>query len=193
MTSDRHEQLKECYLYVFDVFATGVSEVSVHLQVSKESARKMLKTLRDEYGLLGDVDVNDEAQGQWRRGAYKEMCWQSIPSYDDISHEEAEALFLERVPTPEREVHAGLSSYAVAQKIAKEIRRVYGKDANVAALPVKDMQKFVHPHCTTPGVMWEEGPYEWAIDPTSFMRDLAAANGFYLEPWNSFTITIASL
>lgn len=195
MTPERRLQLKEAYLYVFDVFATGVSGVATHLGVSKESARKMLRTLRDDFGLLGDVDVNDEAQGAWRRGAYKEMCWQSSPSYDDISHAEAVALFDERVPEAEYSPKAQKqvdSAYACAQIIAKQIRKDYGIDFLSGEVDVWSAKKMSEwSECTkAPTIVWEGGDYEWAIGGADMYWDIANSHGYYLEPYNGFMLSV---
>lgn len=86
-----------------------------------------------------------------------------------------------------------LTAYAVAQKVAKELRRTYGKDITCVVWSAKDMRKFMHHTCSMPGVAWAEGPYDWAIEPTPIMRDLAADNGFYLEAYSSCCVMVASL
>lgn len=91
-TDKRLQELKETYLFVFDVFATDRSEVADHFGISKNAAKSRLKTLQ-RYGLADCVDVNDEAQGLWKKGLYKELTWQTFLCIDDYSHEEAEIYF----------------------------------------------------------------------------------------------------
>lgn len=86
------EQLRAAYLYIFDSFATGRTEVAEELGVSKATASKLLNELRT-LGLVDGVDVNDESQGRARKGAYSEIAWQAWQTYDSIDRPEAERLF----------------------------------------------------------------------------------------------------
>lgn len=185
---ERFNQLYEAYLLVYDSFATGTTQVADELDVSKDSARKILKQL-ENVGLVAGEDVNGEAQGIFRRGEYKDICWQCWETHDSINREEAIAKFHAYVTSDASQ--RPLTSYAVAQQIAKELRRIYGKDITCVVWSAKDMRKFVHHTCTMPGVMWEEGPYDWAIETKESLRQIAEENGFYLEAMNSYCVAVA--
>lgn len=86
------EQLRTAYLKVYDDFSTGVTEVAAALGVSKSTASRVLGELRN-LGLADATDVNDEAQGDHRRGAYQELSWQTIQTYDYVKRDEAERIF----------------------------------------------------------------------------------------------------
>lgn len=85
---------------------------------------------------------------------------------------------------------ADLTAYQVAQKIGKMLRKKYGKDE------AKNLVVHID-ESTHPAVMWEEGPYEWAVDVSGGEKIdalvLAHENGFYLECVNSFTLIVVPL
>ena len=95
MTEQRRQELKDTYSFVFSVFATTRSEVADHFGISKNAASSRLKALQ-RHRLADSIDVNDEAQGNWRRGEYKELTWQTWPTYDDYTLEQALEQFFEK-------------------------------------------------------------------------------------------------
>lgn len=96
VTRERLADLHECYMYVFETFAVGASDVASQMGISRNSALSMLKRL-EMMQLVGRVDVNEEAQGVFRRGEFKELTWQCWRTYDDYTSMQAHAHFVETV------------------------------------------------------------------------------------------------
>lgn len=92
ITPKKREQLKAVYMHVYGAFASDVSEVAAATGVSVSVARNLLKQLQAA-NLVDSHDVNDSAQGQSRRGQFKEVTWQANETYDSATREQAEATF----------------------------------------------------------------------------------------------------
>jgi integrase len=86
------DALRAAYLIVFDSFAAARSDAAGELDISKAAATRLLNRLRDA-GLIAAHEVNDEAQGNARKGAFAEVAWQATQTYDSICREQAEAEF----------------------------------------------------------------------------------------------------
>lgn len=94
MISQHTKELYEVYMYVFDSFATGKSEIASHLHLTLSSTLSKLKRLERDRLIIRE-DVNGESQGRFRRGEFKELCWQAWQTHDYISRQEAQCIFYE--------------------------------------------------------------------------------------------------
>lgn len=84
---------------------------------------------------------------------------------------------------------AELNAYQVAQKVAKELRRLYGSDSDLVVWSAKEARSFIP--TGAPVVMWEGGPYDWAIELSFQMTEqFARDSGFYCEPVTSYCLGI---
>lgn len=109
VTPERHSQLKEIYLFVFDVFATDKSEVARQFGISGNSALTALKRLEEAHlvcrmGLSdigGGMSVDSNGQPKNLSGSFKELTWQAWQTYDDHTRGEALGHFLAALPTPQ--------------------------------------------------------------------------------------------
>lgn len=86
------ESLLDAYRVVYAGFAVGRSDVATVLGVSPQTASRLLGTLRDAR-LIDTYDVNQEAQGASRSGAFKEVVWQCLQTHDSVNEVEALAIF----------------------------------------------------------------------------------------------------
>lgn len=101
MNTRNLRDLREVYMIAYSNFSTDRSEVvsilneDGHLgspDQAKRAVNRMFSQL-EERGLLVSTDVNGEAQGNSRQGAFKELTWQASPTYDEIDEGQALALF----------------------------------------------------------------------------------------------------
>ena len=99
---------------------------------------------------------------------------------------------------------AETTAYQVAQKIAKAMRQdewfdAFGNTHTIEAWSKDRMARFAGSGEQSPGVCWEDGPYEWAVDmtleeqPSARFNELAREHGFYMECWNGFIVTLHPL
>ena len=85
--------LYAAYMIAFDEFATDRTAVANEVfDGDKAKASRALNRLRTD-GLIASTDVNENAQGSNREGAYSEIVWQCYQTYDSVSREEATAIF----------------------------------------------------------------------------------------------------
>lgn len=80
---------QQAFEFIFENFAVGSSEVAEELGITTSAARRLLNKMAAK-GLVDSTDVNQEGQGSRRRGAFKEVVWQSaVGSSDDMDLSEA--------------------------------------------------------------------------------------------------------
>jgi hypothetical protein len=99
LSDARRAQLLATYTFVYESFAVDRSDVAdAVFSGDKSKASRALGTLRD-VGLVASTDVNENAQGSHRRGAFKEIIWQPWATHDDIDLAQALELFARVLPT----------------------------------------------------------------------------------------------
>lgn len=94
-----HIRLHDAYMLIYSDFAVSLSDIADSLDVNVSTARRLANKLIAANIVHPPEDVNDEAQGNRRRGQFKELLYQACPTYDDITPDEAEALFARTFPT----------------------------------------------------------------------------------------------
>lgn len=113
MTSQtRREQLKTAYLIAFDNFATDAPEVAKALGIKPAEATKLFRQL-ERKGIAASTKVNED----------KTLTWQATPTYDDISPEQAEAVFDETFPTEVADAPAKKGGATGAKYTPEQIKR----------------------------------------------------------------------
>ena len=77
---------------LYGTFGASVGELAEQVEASVDRTRAALKRLEAK-GLANPQDVNDEAQGDRRSGAFKTLAWSTNPMHDTATAEDADEAF----------------------------------------------------------------------------------------------------